>query len=435
MASRLSRVFIFAAASAATLGLFAMVRAAPAQPTHHARAAYAVAATDRRASSDTLAEDAAAAGQTGRAPLEPPRREQAAPTDPADPIGAMITSRGEPAPDSEPYDLPYPPTDAARPVHRQQMPPRRHHLMAAAPHVAARRAQPLPPAALPHRRSIVIEAPPHPALSPEPAPPPVEDTLPQVQAEQAPADLDAQVAALTDGAAADMAESRFELSPDLAAGHEGAVVVRLPGRVLAALRSKAEDSGFGSAARTLSITVALSARGYAVMPDEALTTEVEPGRPVVFSWRVNPSGASGGTLSATMTASMQVDGEAVNVPLGVLTAQIPPPPVQAPSSMAAAPAPAPAPAPELGTRLRAQIARLALPDLSHLRLPALSIPGRPTVDLPVLGEVASGNLVAAGLLLLALLFLRSLLRDSSLRAERRRRFEAFDRGYFGDELR
>ena len=95
---------------------------------------------------------------------------------------------------------------------------------------------------------------------------------------------------------------------------------------------------------------------------------------------------------------------------------------------------APAPIPDLGARIRAQIARLGLPDLSHLALPDAALPGRPTVELPVLGEVASWKLVAAGLLLLALLFLRSLLQGASIRAERRRRFEAFDRDYFGEEL-
>lgn len=431
MAIRLFRVSVFTATSAAALGVFALVHAAPLAHHHAARPAFDVAAMDRRGPTDNLADDAAAAGETGHARPEAPEPYRSLPPGQGDAIGAVIAA---PPPTADaPFDLPYPSSEAVRPV-------RRHHLAAhhiarrAPPHAPATKPAPRAAPAQPHRLHIVVQPPGRPLLLPSQAPPPVDSTLPEVQAARPQiADLDARLADLTQIAAADMSGADFELSADLAAGREGAVVVRLPQRLLSDLEAEAQDSGFDLDAHPLSVTVALSAQGYDVTPRQTLTSEIQPGHAAAFSWTVRPTGTSGGALSATLTASLQADGEPVSTPLGVLTAQVPAPPpalAEAAGSAAPAPLPAPEPTPELGERLRARLAHMGL---GHFRLHDLAIPGRPTLTVPLLGEVASEKVVAAGLLLLALLFLRSLLRSSSLRAERRRRFEAFDRDYFGHE--
>lgn len=454
MASRLFRVSVFAATSVAAIGAFALVHAAPATPRHPAKPAYQVAAMGRRGSGESLADDAAAAGETGHARPDAPPPRFSTPAQASDPIGAMIAAAPPSAP-ADIFDAPYPRTEATRPQRHRHVPPPHHAVARAAPHhavqlpAASPARAPTPrivvnPAATPqaapvrpHRLHIVVQPPVRQTLTPAPVAAPVDAALPEVQAGRPPIiDLDARLAELTATAAADMSGADFELSPDLSAGREGAVVVRLPERLVSDLEAKAEQSGFDLDAHPLSVSVALSARGYEVTPQQTLTSQIQPGRAAAFSWNVRPSGASGGTLSATLTASLQADGEPVNAPLGALTAQIPAPaPIVAPPDPYAAPSPVLAPAPDLGERLRHELARLGLGPLSRLSLHDLSIPGRPTLNVPLLGEVASEKVVAAGLLLLLLWFLRSLLHGSSVRAERRRRFEAYDRDYFGHEAR
>ncbi len=453
MASRLFRVSIFTATAVAGFGAIALAPAAPAPARHPVTPSYQIAAMDRRGSGDNLADDAAAAGETGHAqPGAPQPRRSAPPPQSSDPIGAMIAA-APPAAPGDIFDLPYPRTEAARAAHHRHAPPPHRAAARTAPHHVVRAAAPAPtpapkaiakpaPAPLaatvrPHRLHIVVQPPVRPALTPAPTAPPVDATLPQVQAGRPPIiDLDARLAELTEVAAADMSGADFELSPDLSAGHDGAVVVRLPERLVSDLEAKAEESGFDLDAHPLSVSVALSAKGYVVTPQQTLTSEIQPGHAAAFSWTVHPSAASGGTLSATLTASLQAEGEPVSAPLGALTAEIPAPApvVTPPEPYAASPAltPTPTSAPDLGQRIRHRLARLGL---SHPSLHELAIPGHPTLNVPLLGEVASEKVVAAGLLLLVLWFLRSLLHGSSVRAERRRRFEAYDRDYFGHEAR
>jgi hypothetical protein len=438
----LVRISIFAAAAVAALSVFALVRAAPADTA--ARPAYQLAALNRSASGDDLQDDAAAAGETAVAPPS-----AAGPLPPTaqseDPIGAMIAAEPPPAPAAgpdvdqaqRPFDLPYPRTHARRPAHRRAVRPVRHRPeLAGAPHAPpvaarppARRPHPQPQVQ-PHQLHIIVRPAPHPALAPAATPPPVDAALPEVQAEQAPLlGRDAQLAVLTQAADADMGASRLALSPDLSLGREGTVAVRLPAGLLGDLEARAAASGFDLQGDPVVVTVTLSAQGYGLSPAEAETAQLAEGQPAVFSWQASPSGAAGGALSAAMTASVQLNGEAVSFPLGVLTAEVPPLAQPAPAA-----APVPEPVPSLGARIRAGLERLGLPELARLKLHDLAIPGRPTLDVPLLGQTPSQNVVAAGLLILALLFLRSLLQGSSIRAERRRRFAAFERGDFGEEF-
>ena len=451
MANTLLRVSIFTTASAAALGLFAMTQAAPARTP--APAAYVVAAMNPPAGDDVLADDAAAAGLTGRTDRPAPPPPSPAPDAPTvqanDAIGDLAASpRGPRAEqDAEPYDQPRDQLDAPAPAvphpvrtpHRQQpqarrAPPPGHNLDAAAPAPAPTvpAARPAPhPALHPHRLHIMIEPPAQALLSPEQRTAPVSPDLPQVQADQpAPIDVDSQLRQLARAASADMGSARFELSPDLSAGRDGQAVVTLPAGLLSLLLADAEDSGV--AAGALSITVTLSGQGYGIVPDHAQTSGIEPGQPASFSWRISPSGAKGGALTAAMTASLQLGGETRSLPLGLLTAQIPPP-ATAPAASTAAPVPAAAPTPDLSTRLRADLGKVRLPNPSRLRLHDLAIPGRPTLNVPGLGEVASEKVVAGGLLVALFLLIRALMRGSGDRAQRRRSLASLDDPYFRGE--
>ena len=440
MARRLVRISIFAATALTGLGLFALVRAAPADTA--ARPAYQLAAMNRSASGDDLQDDAAAAGETALAPPGAAGRPPPPPVQSEDLIGAMIAAE-PPAADTDqaqpPFDLPYPRTAVARRAHRRIVRPARHRPeLAGAPRAAPAAApapaphpRPQPPVVQPHRLHIIVRPASPPALTAAAPPPQVNDALPEIQAQQAPLlGRDAQLAVLTQAADADMAASSLALSPDLSLGREGTVAVRLPAGLLGDLEARAAASGFDLSGDPVVVTVTVSGQGYGLSPVGAETAQLEEGQPAVFSWRASPAGAAGGTLNAAMTASLQLNGEAVSFPLGVLTAEVPPLAQPAPAA-----ASVPEPAPGLGARIRAGLAHLGLPELPRPKLGDLAIPGRPTLDVPLLGETPSQDVVAAGLLILALLFLRSLLQGSSARAERRRRFAAFERGDFGEELR
>ena len=455
LANTLLRVSIFTTASAAALGLFAMTQAAPARTS--APAAYVVAAMNPPAGDDVLADDAAAAGLTGRSdrgayvPPPPPAPSRApaqaqAPAD--DPIGDLAASPPAPRAEAEakPYDEPQDEPDTPRPraartrhhphPMRATARPSREVEASAAPaptipevHAAPRRA------IHPHRLHIVIEPPARALLAPEQGAAPVSADLPHVQADQPPPiDVDSQLRQLARAASAEMGLARFELSPGLSSGREGQAVVTLPAALLSRLEADAEASGV--AAGDLAITVTLSGQGYDIVPDHALTSTLDTGRPATFAWRITPSSARAGALTASMSAALSLGGEARTLPLGLLTAEIPPAAaIAAPAAPTAAPAPveAPVPSPDLSTRLRADLGKVRLPDPSRLRLHDLAIPGRPTLDVPGLGEVASERVVAGGLLVVLFLLIKALLRGSADRAQRRRSLASLDDPYFRGE--
>jgi hypothetical protein len=438
MARTLFRVSTLVAATAIAGGTFALSNAAPRRvgstpgPSSASDQTFAVAALNRRASGDDLANDAAAAGETGLA-----RPGQYAP--PAeDPIAPLLDGAPEDRSYAQGYDQPYPdepdvrtepylagrPSPALRHHHRVQ----HHHrtqVAQPAPHPAAQAARPSAPAPAahptvvrPHRMRIILEPQRKPSLtSPSDDQPALAQNLPSVEAEPQ-ADLDAQLAELTRAASADMQGIKVELAPQLSAGREGAVVLTLPPQLLSDLTYRAEDSDPN--AKAMTITIRLSGEGWRVAPDGAQTVNVTAGRPATFTWRASPSGPAQGSMIAEMRASLDLQGQPVTLPLGTLALQLPPP-VLAPTPVQAASAPAPEP--DEG---------ITLPDLSNLSWNTLAIPGHPTVQVPGLGEVASGKVVGAGLLLLILLFLRELLHRPIERRQRRRAVRELEAARFGD---
>ena len=248
------------------------------------------------------------------------------------------------------------------------------------------------------------------------------------QAAAAPAvDLGTQLGELTTAAAQDMKNARIDLPPALASGGEGKVVLTLPADLLATIRAKSAAVGLGASGRKVSITAKLAGPGYVITPNQDQTARIDDGQ-TVFAWDVKSSAAPGGVLTADMTGTLQGAGDPKTFALGAVTAQI--------AAPAQAPAAAPAPAPSQLKLPAINLGSLKLPDLLHFRLAQLAIPGHPTVDVPGLGPVASGKVVAAGLLALLLILLGAVWRSASARrerAERQRRFHSFDGPQFGDE--
>ncbi len=80
--------------------------------------------------------------------------------------------------------------------------------------------------------------------------------------------------------------------------------------------------------------------------------------------------------------------------------------------------------------MRADLGKLGVRVPSRLNPHDLAIPGHPTVDVPLIGEVPSWKVVAIGLILLAFLFIQSLLRGAGGQVERRRRMAEIEDGYF-----
>ena len=437
----LFRVSTFAAASAAALGLFTLVRAAPTVSPHRTDGASAFTALDPSGGDAQLAEDAAAAGETARATpgfahrFQPPPR-IAAPA----PIG--------PPPQSTPYADAYdPPYDSgtARELSVERQP---HHSgthrepQRSLAHRAIREAtappyRPAPAVAVaagarfrspkpvvhPHRVHIVVEPPPKLALAQPEDTAAVAPELPSVQLDPASRD-DArqQLAELARVAVADMRSARLELDPELLNGRQGAVTLRLPAQLLTDLDARSQELGLGPTT-SATLTATLSGRGYELGSAGAQTTTIGPGEPATLVWQAAPTGDAAGSLTAELAASVAVDGEPVTLALGALT-------VRPPVAVAAAPlAPAAAPAaqPDLRTWLLGQL-DLRRFGLARLNLHDLAIPGHPTVDVPVIGEAPSENVVAAGLALLALMLLRSL-----FAGPRRRRTHDFEMARYGQE--
>jgi hypothetical protein len=291
---------------------------------------------------------------------------------------------------------------------------------APAPHVAP--ALILKP---PHRLHIIVE--PRRVAQQEPEPAVTSPALPDVETAPSAADRQVQLAALERALAADGGAAQMRLSSELAAGRAGDASVTLPAGAVADLESKAEAAGLDPSDGPMTITVTLSGQGYDIGPEAAQTTRIEPGSPAAFRWRITPSPDTNGALSAEIKASASIGGDVRSLPLGTITAELPMLSEAQPPAAAAAPAP-----PELGQRLRAAIRNLRPSGLSGLRLHDLAIPGRPMLQVPGLGEVPSQDVVAGGLALLLLMFLRSLIRGAGERSQRRRRIEAFESGYYGD---
>ena len=308
-----------------------------------------------------------------------------------------------------------------------------------------------PQHARPHRRPLEVKPTVKPALLRQPALMPLDQTmlaLPVLAAQSAPAATPAQAAAapavdlatqlgqLTVAVADVMKGAKLDVPPALSTGGEGKVVLTLPPELYGALRTKSGQVGLGGAARKAFITARLAGQGYASVPNQEQTARLEAGEPTVFSWDVKSSATPGGVLTADMTGSLQGEGDDKTFALGAVTAQIP-------VGGQAAPAPAPIQAPD------ARPLQLKLPDLSHLRLGAVTLPnlsgwrlrnlaiaGHPTLGVPGLGQVASYKVVAAGIVALVLLLLLAIVRSANARrerAERRRRFHSFEASSFGDE--
>ena len=80
--------------------------------------------------------------------------------------------------------------------------------------------------------------------------------------------------------------------------------------------------------------------------------------------------------------------------------------------------------------MRADLGKLGVRLPSRLNPRALAIPGHPTVEVPMIGPVPSWKVVSIGLILLALLFVQSLLRGAGARRDRRRRVAEIEDTYF-----
>jgi hypothetical protein len=273
-----------------------------------------------------------------------------------------------------------------------------------------------------------------PLISPQPAP-----AATPAQAAAAPAvDLATQLGQLTTAVAEVMKGARLDVPPAISSGGEAKVVLTLPAGLLESTRASAAQAGLGPAARKVFVTARLAGQGYGVNPTDEQTARLQAGEPTVFIWDVKPSSTPGGVLTADMTGSLQGDGDDKTFALGAVTAQIP-----VAGQIAAAPAPIQAPestSPRLNLKLpdfsHVKLGGVRLPDLSRLHLRDLAIPGHPTLNLPVLGRVASYKVVAAGILALILILLASIMRNARARrerAERRRRFHSFEANHFGDE--
>jgi hypothetical protein len=389
---------------------------------------------------DNLADDAAAAGQTSTTRDEPPPAAAPAPRPgyEGDPIGDIAASAADVDPSADAYDQYRP-----HPVRHFRAPHRRiHHVLhRMAPAVVPVRAPaptpqphaaPTPILTSPHRLHLVVAPPPKLAgEAPEPAV--TTPTLPDVQSQPSAVDRQAQFAALESALAADGAAAQMRLSPEIASGRSGEADITLPADAVADLQAKAEAAGLDPESGPMTLTVVLSGQGYDIDPGPRQTEQLQAGSPAAFRWRITPYAGSSGALSAELEATAPIDGKVRSLSLGTITAELPALSQAQPAEVtASAPPPAPAPQPELGQRLRTALGHLRASDLAGLRLRDLAIPGRPTLDLPVLGEVPSEDVVAGGLALLLLMFLRSLVRGAEARTQRRRRFEAFEDGYFGD---
>ena len=451
----LFRVSTFAAASAAALGLFTLVRAAPTpSPVRTAGAsAFTLAALNRPSVDEQLDDDAAAAGETGRATPGLPHRFQPPPRaapDLAGPDGgppegtapAPIEHRPQSTPYAEGNELPY----DAGPVRELSVERRRRHREThrephrslghrpvreamAPPHRPAPAAAPAAPfqsqAPLvhPHRVHIVVEPLPKLALAQPEDTAAVAPDLPSVQADPAARDdAQQQLAELTRVVVTDMRSARLKLDPELLGGRQGAVTLTLPAQLLVDLDARSQELGLG-AMTGATLTATLSGQGYELGSAGAQTTTIVPGEPAILVWQAAPTGDAGGSLTAELTASVAVDGEPVTLPLGALTVRPPVAVAAAPS----VPSAAPTPQPDLRTWLLGQLdlRRFGLP---RLNLHDLAIPGHPIVDVPLVGEAPSENVVAAGLALLALMLLRSL-----FAGPRRRRTHDFEMARYGDE--
>ncbi len=441
LAKFLFRVSTFAAASVLALGLIALGSADAVTSPHpglssrpSAPPAITVAAMSRPESEDQLADDAAAAGETGRVtggfagrPVRPPAYRSPPPQALAPPDEEFTAP---PSPEDDGYDplygagaAPERPYPQAR---RHARPVRRHHRTerpaAEAPRHAAAKTPPAPPAPKPapakpvhpHRMHIIVEPPSRPSLAPPEQMTPVTPDLPEVQAQPAPAeDLQSRLDQLTRVAVADMHGATLTASAP-SAGPEGAVTLTLPAQLFGDLGQKAEELGIGPAVRDMTVSVRLTGPGYDVGSPRMLSEAGEDGTPATFVWPVASSSDDRGALTAEVTAVLDVDGGTQTLSFGTLTLQPPPPPASVPAPPP--PVSQPAPAPDLRAKLLTRL------DPRRFKLHDLAIPGRPTLVVPMLGPVASEKVVAAGLVLLALLMLRALFRGP------RRRFEDFEYG-------
>ncbi len=213
---------------------------------------------------------------------------------------------------------------------------------------------------------------------------------------------------------------------DFGAGRPGQATVTLPASLLDSIQSESAKVGLSKAARHVSVAARLSADGYDITPNGDQTARLAAGQPTTFTWRVKPSAPIKAAMSAEVDGVLTGEGQAKTFPLVKVMLDIAPP----------APAPSGFKLPSLSKLGSLRLSDLKTPDITHLNLKDLAIPGRATINVPGLGETPSEELVTAGILFLILVLLVAIARNAArrkARAERRRRFRTFEATGFGDE--
>lgn len=189
-------------------------------------------------------------------------------------------------------------------------------------------------------------------------------------------------------------------------GQEGKVSLSLPASLMDVIKREAAKLGFGKAAKKAEVSATLTGEGYEITPNAAQTQKLKAGEAARFDWNVKPGAGEKAPLKATVDGTLTGDRKSkTSFSLGTLEQAVA--------------------APVAEVKKAAKGFKLPSFDFPKLSLKALSIPGVPTVDLPVLGKTSSDKLVGAGIALLALLLVIGMARGAAAnraRAERRRKF-------------
>jgi len=192
----------------------------------------------------------------------------------------------------------------------------------------------------------------------------------------------------------------------LAKGEAAKVSLSLPATLLDVIKREAAKFGLGKAARKAEVSATLTGAGYEITPNAAQTQTLKAGEAARFDWDVKPGAGDKAPLKATIDGTLTGDRKARTAfSLGTLEQAVATPVAE----------------------VKKAAKGFKLPSLSmpRLSLKALALPGKPVVDLPVVGKTASEKVVGAGIALLALLAVLGMARSASAgraRAERRRKF-------------
>lgn len=257
-------------------------------------------------------------------------------------------------------------------------------------HGGALTAKTLAPAASTALKPAITAAP---TPAPTPAPTKAADRLTQLQSKLAGPIAQGAVLATAD---------------DLAAGKPGAVTLSLPATLLSQLRTEAAKLDLAQSASRVEIHATLTGDGYTITPSGDQIGHPQFNQPLNFTWQAQPiAGAVAGPLKAQVVAQLHGAGATKNVPLLSLEKSI--------TSPAANTATA-APQPDQGG-LEALNAKLGF------------------INLPGLGKVAIGFLLAVGLLILVGLALAMAARQQAEReSERRRKARAMAAARFDEQV-